>query len=126
MTWTTNSAPPDTYAALGDSFQSGEGAYNYRAGTDVPDNRCHQSTVSYPYLITGQSGVPSILNDVACSGAVIANLDTYQNTTQAPQYTGLSDRDALVTIGIGGNDLQFSTIITACVLGPQLSGDFSA
>lgn len=123
MTWTTDSAPPDTYAAMGDSFQSGEGAYNYKPGTDVPSNKCHQSLDSYPYLITGQPAMPSKLVDVACSGAVILNLDKAQNPTQDPQYAGLSERDALVTIGIGGNDLKFPSVIADCVT-TIFHGDF--
>lgn len=123
MTWTTDSATPDTYAALGDSFQSGEGAYHYEPATDVDANRCHRSTVSYPYLIAGQPSVPGTLRDAACSGALIHNLQDGQNN-EARQYDALTARDALVTVGIGGNDLDFSGIISACVAGPQLSGDF--
>lgn len=123
MTWTGGAPAPDTYAALGDSFQSGEGAYSYEPATDIAANRCHRSTVSYPYLIKGAPGVPANLDDVACSGAVIANLEKGQNN-EPRQYGALNASDALVTVGIGGNDLKFSDVIAACVLGPQLSGDF--
>ena len=123
MTWTADSAAPDTYAALGDSFQSGEGAHSYEPATDIDANKCHRSTVSYPYLITGQPRVPSRLSDVACSGALIHNLQDGQNN-EAAQYNALTARDALVTVGIGGNNLDFSGIISACVAGPQLSGDY--
>jgi len=120
MDWTVVT---DTYLALGDSYQSGEGAYNYEPGTNVSGNMCHRSTVSYPYLITGLQTVPSNRVDVACSGALIHNLSDGQNG-EPPQFNSLSPNDALVTIGIGGNDLGFSPILTACIKGPQLSGDF--
>ncbi|TFD67709.1 hypothetical protein E3T47_03515 [Cryobacterium ruanii] len=35
------SAPLTQYVALGDSFQSGEGAGAYLPNTDIPGNRCH-------------------------------------------------------------------------------------
>src|SRR5690606_32614132 len=34
-------APNLEYLALGDSFASGEGAYQYKAITDTKDNKCH-------------------------------------------------------------------------------------
>jgi lysophospholipase L1-like esterase len=111
------------FVAMGDSFQSGEGAHHYEPDTDVEGNRCHRSTVSYPYLIKGKTGIPINLTAVACSGARIHNLADGQNG-EPPQYDALNERTALVTIGIGGNDLEFAEIIKACVLGPQLSGDF--
>jgi hypothetical protein len=39
------------YAALGDSFSSGEGAGEYYANTNVANNRCHRSEVAYPVRI---------------------------------------------------------------------------
>jgi GDSL-like Lipase/Acylhydrolase family len=39
------------YAALGDSFSSGEGAREYYANTNVANNRCHRSKVAYPVRI---------------------------------------------------------------------------
>ncbi len=39
------------YAALGDSFSSGEGAREYYANTNVANNKCHRSKVAYPVRI---------------------------------------------------------------------------
>lgn len=36
---------------MGESYISGEGAFNYQGGTDTDDNNCHLSLISYPYLI---------------------------------------------------------------------------
>ncbi len=56
------------YLAMGDSFASGEGAFNYRQGTDIPNNRCHQSLVAYSRLGASAAGITDA-QSVACSGA---------------------------------------------------------
>lgn len=62
------------YVALGDSYTSGEGAFNYIAGTDTEDNRCHLSINSYPMLLTRDLFSQAGGHSVACSGAVIKDL----------------------------------------------------
>jgi len=62
------------YVALGDSYTSGEGAFNYIAGTDTEDNRCHLSINSYPVLLTRDLFSQAGGHSVACSGAVIKDL----------------------------------------------------
>jgi GDSL-like lipase/acylhydrolase family protein len=61
------------YVGLGDSYTAGEGAFDYTAGTDSPDNMCHLSHHSYPLLLSrdlfGHGG-----HSVACSGAVIDDI----------------------------------------------------
>lgn len=155
---TTNSyelAPADKitnlidYLALGDSYSSGEGAFHYAAGTDTADNTCHQSTESYPYLLTRDIFTAAGGHSVACSGAVI---DDIGNTDLA--YTGQSNdklarnkrtnidqildnyspgyiaqyefvqkyQPRILTVGIGGNDIGFGSIIAACVA-PQLGNN---
>lgn len=50
----SNYQPQLTYAALGDSYSSGEGVPPFEVGTDTagpPENRCHRSTAAYPYLL---------------------------------------------------------------------------
>ncbi|WP_082115233.1 PxKF domain-containing protein [Lentzea aerocolonigenes] len=123
MRWTAPAAA-NFYIALGDSYQSGEGAGadHYIDGTNTSTNRCHRSDVSYPFLLKGQSGLPNSMKSVACSGAKISNLSGGQNG-ERPQYDALSDATSLVTVGIGGNDVDFAETIKACALGPQFSGD---
>lgn len=125
------------YLGVGDSYISGEGAYNYRAGTDIERNRCHQSTLSYPYLLG--SGVSSYAS-VACSGAKSYNVvavsgkpahqirvdevSNEENLTaldsrlpgvvQQREFVDKDNPDA-VTVSIGGNDIGFADIITRCV-----------
>lgn len=63
------------YIGLGDSYTSGEGAFDYMQGTDGPDNLCHLSARSYPLLLShdlfGRGG-----HSVACSGAVIDDISS--------------------------------------------------
>ncbi len=117
------------YLALGDSFASGEGAYNYFEETDSNENRCHLSRDSYPYLIGSVLNLDSY-NSVACSGAVLYNI------THAPQHTDIPHPNSLggllpglrkqlhyvsreqpevITVGISGNDIGFGQIVKRCV-----------
>lgn len=65
------------YLAMGDSFASGEGAFNYRDGTDHADNRCHQSLVAYPELISSEISLGEH-GSIACSGATLNDI-IYKN-----------------------------------------------
>lgn len=64
------------YLGLGDSYTSGEGAFNYRAGTDTKENSCHLSVHSYPLLLTRDLFSNSGGNSIACSGALISDVTT--------------------------------------------------
>lgn len=66
----------ENYIALGDSFASGEGAYNYFRGTNEGSgvNNCHLSKASYPYLLGKRLGIQNY-HSVACSGARIRNVN---------------------------------------------------
>ncbi|WP_411700754.1 nidogen-like domain-containing protein [Conyzicola sp.] len=104
------------YVALGDSFQSGEGAYDYSDSTDTPDNRCHRSDNAYPNLLVSDQVVHLQLRFRACSGAVMADLDNGANGDGVAQFDALGVDTKLVTIGIAGNDLDFSGTVTNCVI----------
>lgn len=62
------------YLGMGDSYTSGEGAFDYRKDTDTDDNKCHLSINSYPLLLShdlfGGDG-----HSVACSGAIIRDIN---------------------------------------------------
>ncbi len=133
-------SPSFGYLALGDSFASGEGAYKYKAFTDVRDNKCHLSLVSYPYLLMEQLGL-GLSESVACSGAKIQDIaDTsvsYNDRSQAkgksesrytqeilkqflPGYRAqlkfLQDyKPSVITVSVGGNDIGFAKKIKYCV-----------
>ncbi len=143
-----DSGPQTTrYLAMGDSFSSGEGALSYRAGTNfyVENNNynlCHQSTVSYPYLLN-KTLSSDWFGDVACSGAEMKDIITPDERAYREGYSqayGLEDvtydnrifdgmlpgyrtqlsfiskyHPSLATISIGGNDIGFGDIVTECV-----------
>ena len=104
-------APRASYVALGDS---------YTAGPDIPSQvgvtaGCKQSSSSYPYLVA--EGLRLNLTDMSCSGATIADLSASQTTsdgTNPAQLSALSAATAVVTLGIGGNDIGWSGAITRC------------
>lgn len=128
------------YLALGDSFASGEGAYNYKGITDTPKNKCHISLASYPYLIASNLSF-STYNSIACSGATtfaIYNNDTLYNYHSQSKGMKEDTYDELIygsllpgyrtqvsflkrytpkyiTMSIGGNDIGFSDIIKRCI-----------
>lgn len=92
------------YVALGDSYSSGVGAGDYTSAS----GDCDQSTNAYPYL-WDDDNAPSSFDDEACSGATTT--DVIDN-----QLGGLSDSTTLVSITIGGNDVDFSSVMETCDL----------
>ncbi|WP_405876140.1 MULTISPECIES: SGNH/GDSL hydrolase family protein [unclassified Streptomyces] len=109
-------APPKgPYVALGDS---------YTAGPKIPDQHgtpagCDRSDRNYPALVARRLGLGAgDFRDVSCSGATIDDLSGAQVTddgTNSAQLSALSARTRLVTLGIGGNDIGFSSMIKRCV-----------
>jgi len=103
--------PRGPYVALGDSYTAGLGVPQ-QTGTTAG---CGQSTGSYPYLVARSLRLK--LTDVSCSSATIANMTAVQPTsdgTNPAQLSALSSGTALVTIGIGGNDIGIIDIVTKC------------
>lgn len=71
------------YIGLGDSYTSGEGAFDYVSGTDTNDNSCHLSIHSYPLLITKDLFSSAGGHSVACSAAEINDI-----TSTSSDYRG--------------------------------------
>lgn len=71
------------YLGLGDSYSSGEGAFNYLDGTDTSNNNCHLSSHSYPLLLTHDLFTNAGGHSVACSGAVMHDI-----TDKSDNYRG--------------------------------------
>lgn len=121
-------APLTRYVALGDSFQSGEGAYDYAPLTDTAENKCHRSAHAYPERLVSNGTVKLDLNFGACSGAVTADLPVTYSANRPPftdgtsQFDRLDSSTKLVTLGIGGNDLGFGPILRDCIVATY--GDF--
>lgn len=140
MTASGEKARLEQYLAMGDSFASGEGTFNYLAGTDTGLNKCHQSVYAYASLMSARVGSTA---SVACSGAVMNNIrdnnseqrqdqlltsykpsDADETLAKANHTPGVilqskfinQDNPQAVTISIGGNDIGFSNIIDRCIL----------
>ena len=112
----TYSAPSKgPYVALGDSYTAGPGITD---PTGTPAG-CDRSAGNYPALVAAELGLKGgKFRDVSCSGATTADLTSSQHTdngTNPPQLRALSSDTRLVTIGIGGNDIGFSSMIKRCV-----------
>jgi lysophospholipase L1-like esterase len=100
-----------SYVALGDSFTAGPDI-PYPTG---PTGGCGQSNGSYPYLVARRLGLQ--LTDMSCSSATTTSLTAPQPTgdgTNPAQLSTLSTATRLVTLGIGGNDVGWTGIITRC------------
>ena len=120
------------YVALGDSYTS---------GPDIPDQAgdpagCARSDRNYPALVAQSLGLVAKTHDMSCSSARIANLTTSQSTgngTNPAQLSALTTNTTLVTLGIGGNDVDFTSVLGKCVeldlvpsfLGGALSTDLA-
>ncbi|RCV53513.1 SGNH/GDSL hydrolase family protein [Marinitenerispora sediminis] len=110
------------YYALGDSYSSGDGADDYLSGTAVSGG-CWRSANAYPRIIADSFDFAGELGFVACSGQRgYAMLDSLGGADS--QLDRVSRHASLVTIGIGGNDLGFTSVLKACMLRvPLLESD---
>ncbi len=111
--------PPDNYVALGDSYTAGP----LITPQDPAIPGCIRSDANYPNLIAPDLGLPAF-RDVSCSGAetedMFATQDVDPNPDNPPQLDGLDRSTKIVTLGIGGNDIGFSSIAQKCAeLGVQ-------
>lgn len=126
-----------SYLALGDSFSSGEGeledAY-YEVGTNEPENNCHLSKRSYPYLIAQTSTITEF-HSVACSGAKIVDYTKSQGDRESKkglslsnelgdwlpgpksqhEFVRMADGSQVLTISMSGNDIGFSNKLEECL-----------
>lgn len=104
-------ASTPTYVALGDSYTSGPLIPNQQLNPPG----CLRSDHNYPHDSAAVLGL--LLTDVSCSGATTADMTTPQSTslgTNPPQLDALSPSTSVVSLGIAGNDINFSGIIENC------------
>lgn len=95
------------YAGLGDSYAAGVGA---GASTDT----CWRATAGYPVLVGKALGVSVYYG--ACNGATVADV-------AKEQLGGLGDDTAYVSITVGGNDLDFTTVLTEFAMPAWMADD---
>jgi lysophospholipase L1-like esterase len=93
---------PLRYAALGDSYSAGMGGGNEHG-------RCEKSPNAFPRIIAKAHSI-ELSRFVACSGATTGDV-------LADQIEALDPQIDLVTITIGGNDLDVSALPSACAGG---------
>jgi lysophospholipase L1-like esterase len=93
------------YVALGSSFAAGPGIPNQVSA-------CGRSDHNYPSLVA--ASLRLALTDVSCSGATIANILSTAQGGAAPQIDSLSADTSLVTVTVGGNDIEYSAAALAC------------
>jgi lysophospholipase L1-like esterase len=106
--------PPDNYVALGDSYTAGP----LITPQDPTIPGCIRSDANYPNLVAPDLGLPAF-RDVSCSGAetedMFATQDVDPDPDNPPQLDALDKSTKIVTLGIGGNDIGFTSIAEKCV-----------
>lgn len=112
------------YVALGDSYTAAP-----LVPPVSPGDACLKSTANYPNLVAAELE-GTVLADVSCSGADSTSLIGVQElgdgTTRPPQLSFVTEQTSLVTLSMGGNDLQlFSTLVGECVRAAQDDPDGS-
>jgi lysophospholipase L1-like esterase len=100
------------YVALGDSYTSSP----FTGGS--PNLFCAQSDNNYPRVVAAAIG-PTSLTDASCAGAVTENMTEPQANgsglgANPPQFNALTPDTSLVTVGIGGNDVDLVDVILEC------------
>jgi len=102
------------YVALGDSYTSGPGLsaqLGPRTNPAAPA-ACQRSSDNYPTIVAKSLGVA--VDDVSCLGASTRDLDASQGSGIPAQLSALGPSTSLVSLGIGGNDLGFSSVVANC------------
>ncbi len=101
-------APGSQYVALGSSYAAGYGIQPQVPGA----GSCGRSELDYPHLVAAKMHLE--LDDVSCGGAVTANaLDTSQGSAP-PQIDAVTAKTRLVTMTIGGNDVNYVGTAIEC------------
>ncbi|GAA1767974.1 SGNH/GDSL hydrolase family protein [Streptomonospora arabica] len=102
------------YIALGDSYSSGEGAGDYAPGT-AGEGGCRRSANAYPRRVADSFDFAGELGFFACSRQRGASMleSVGERDSQIGRVTA---HTSLVTIGIGGNDLGFTSVLRGCMV----------
>ncbi len=106
------------YVALGDSFTSAP----LVPVTDVASG-CFRSSANYPALVAKELGLK--LDDRSCGGATTADFTASQHPGVPAQFSALTPKTDVVTVGIGGNENKlFAELVGRCpgLGGPQATG----
>lgn len=107
------------YYALGDSVAAGLGLTSSPSATST-DKLCGRSPEAYPAIVAADLNLT--LANLACSGAVAANLSGSQNVdgTNVPaqlKKVFAEGTPELITITVGANDADWSDFLMKCFAG---------
>ncbi|HVI69171.1 MAG TPA: SGNH/GDSL hydrolase family protein [Magnetospirillaceae bacterium] len=103
-----------TYVAMGDSYSAGEGVEPFISPSG--SNGCHRGYAAYPRLLDESPATDLKLSAfVACSGATTATLKDGANG-EPSQLDTLNQSIDIVTVTIGGNDIDFVGFAASCAL----------
>lgn len=101
-------APGSPYVAMGSSYAAGFGIQ-----PQVPDaGSCERSELDYPHLVAARLHLE--LDDVSCGGAVTANALDTPLCSAPPQIDAVTSNTRLVTMTIGGNDVNYVGTAIEC------------
>jgi hypothetical protein len=101
------------YVALGDSYAAGIGAPPYRS-VSLGDKDCVQSiNKGYPAFFDPKGRIDLQVN-ATCPGATTTDVANIVNSEKSP----LNPETRLVTLTVGGNNLNFRDVLTRCTLAP--------
>ncbi|RRO13838.1 SGNH/GDSL hydrolase family protein [Saccharopolyspora rhizosphaerae] len=78
-----------------------------------PNLLCFRSTKNYPQVAAARWGAELV--DVTCSGAETEDFAGRQHVVLPPQYDALSETTDLVTVTIGGNDVDLVQAAVSCL-----------
>jgi len=91
------------YVAIGSSFAAGPGIPPAQPGTGAA--ACARSAGNYASIVAREIGAD--LTDASCSGATTANVLTDSQAGQPPQISAVTSTTRVVTVTIGGNDVDY-------------------
>lgn len=107
---------PGKYVALGSSFAAGP-------GSGEPVGRCGQTRDNYPRRVADALDLK--LDDVSCSGAVVADILRPSRKGRPPQIDAVTPDTSLVTVTIGGNDVSYIGRLATAACANLAAGLFS-
>ncbi len=95
----------DRYVSLGSSIASGYGIANQ-------STFCGRSDRDYGHLVAAKLGLTLV--DVSCGAAVIPNVLDRAQSTAPPQIDAVTPDTKLITISVGGNDINLNGTALKC------------
>jgi lysophospholipase L1-like esterase len=109
-TQSANMPPGSQYVAMGSSYAAG---FLIRPQEPVRST-CGRSLIDYPHLVAAKLRLS--LSDVSCGGAVTANALNTPQGSAPPQIDAVTPNTRLVTMTIGGNDVNYVGTAIECGL----------